>query len=749
MSIFSAASGGMHERKELRRGQRQQMAEAFAKFKASNPLATVADFQNFIDSFSGGNNYIAGGAPGESVLNRIAASNQAREAERQKKRAFEEYQKRRALEKDLTPEIEDFLIDLPMTKNQMGLPGYDYTKATEDFLSMRPELKDLGLNFNAMMTGESRDQAIANRVNQNLGLGKNYFETLPVGEFGTLEAFQTVTNLPKAVAEQVYGNLKTAKEQEVTQKVNEQIEKYSEKFNTLINTKNASGQYNTPAEAQAIIKSQMKNSPYKEKLEEGDWLTQIYNAGKERADQRVDEEKASDLATLSQILYAKDIRDTITDTIRSQGKEAAKEKILKMFGQTVAGEGWNNTIGKAELDKFLDNQIGTMVAVNQSTLDDTEWQRKQDLQKQLSANVNQMREDNQTAANELFKGGEGGSLANKISSMPTIVKNLGNKWFMDSRTKNLILTFAQSQENADVGKDVQALQDSLDTYLTNSGATPLSSAIEQANETASLRPLSRTTFTDYRKDLETHINNNQTSIIKEARKIVDDLSGSQDKAEYESAIRVLNGLKSQYGNWTKSLNKTIQRNFDDRRAWRDIDGKQYDKGVIDNLFNSAKDFSLEGIDRMLEDLKAQAEELLPTRDGNERTLEDDRTLNEQDIGKLKANTAFNKNKPIYEGIKVDAMDWNIVTGRTWGGLNSGQALIQKGIEDFFTHDEPRDIWRKLGLNANLEGVEFNYQDFVDTPIEWLLTNPKAKEIAKRIWGESRYKQIEDALIAQQ
>ena len=48
MSIFSAASGGMHERKELRRGQRQQMAEAFAKFKASNPLATVADFQNFI-----------------------------------------------------------------------------------------------------------------------------------------------------------------------------------------------------------------------------------------------------------------------------------------------------------------------------------------------------------------------------------------------------------------------------------------------------------------------------------------------------------------------------------------------------------------------------------------------------------------------------------------------------------------------------------------------------------------------------
>ena len=68
MSIFSSVAGGMHDRGELRLGQRQQMAEAFAKFKANNPLATVKDFQNFIDSFAGGNNYIAGGAPGEAVI---------------------------------------------------------------------------------------------------------------------------------------------------------------------------------------------------------------------------------------------------------------------------------------------------------------------------------------------------------------------------------------------------------------------------------------------------------------------------------------------------------------------------------------------------------------------------------------------------------------------------------------------------------------------------------------------------------
>ena len=204
MSIFSSVATGADTRRDLRRGQRQQMAEAFAQFKRNNPLATVADFQSFIDSFSGGDNYIAGGAPGENVLRRIEANNRAREAERQKALAFKRYQERRAIEKDLMPEIQNYLIDLPKTKNQMGLPGYDYTKAVDNFLEMRPELKDLGINFNAMMTNESREQAIAERVNQNLQLGENYFKTLPLGDEGDYKAFQQVANLPDAVAQQVF-----------------------------------------------------------------------------------------------------------------------------------------------------------------------------------------------------------------------------------------------------------------------------------------------------------------------------------------------------------------------------------------------------------------------------------------------------------------------------------------------------------------------------------------------------------------
>ena len=55
--------------------KRREMAEAFAKFKADNPYATQADFQSFIDQYSGGRNYIAGGAPSSEILASLAENN--------------------------------------------------------------------------------------------------------------------------------------------------------------------------------------------------------------------------------------------------------------------------------------------------------------------------------------------------------------------------------------------------------------------------------------------------------------------------------------------------------------------------------------------------------------------------------------------------------------------------------------------------------------------------------------------------
>ena len=145
MSVFSAIAGGMHDRKELRVGQRQQMAEAFAKYKANNPLATVADFQNFIDSFSGGNNYVAGGAPGEAVLKRIEASNRAKEAERKRKVAMANYMQELQFVKQLTPRINAALLGTSSKDGELDFEG-----SYNAFMESNPDIKELGIDVQDM-----------------------------------------------------------------------------------------------------------------------------------------------------------------------------------------------------------------------------------------------------------------------------------------------------------------------------------------------------------------------------------------------------------------------------------------------------------------------------------------------------------------------------------------------------------------------------------------------------------------------
>ena len=75
MIDFVGFGRGFQQRGDFNQGKRREMAEAFAKFKADNPYATQADFQSFIDQYSGGRNYIAGGAPSSEILASLAENN--------------------------------------------------------------------------------------------------------------------------------------------------------------------------------------------------------------------------------------------------------------------------------------------------------------------------------------------------------------------------------------------------------------------------------------------------------------------------------------------------------------------------------------------------------------------------------------------------------------------------------------------------------------------------------------------------
>ena len=741
--------GQTADRFDYRLGQRQEMAKAFELFKKNNPLATVADFQNFIDQHAGGNNYIAGGAPGKEVLQRIAASNAAREAERQRNLRIANYGKELEFIQKLTPRINAALLN---TKTKNG--DLDLESSYKDFMELNPDLNDLDINvkdlFSPWRYNKIKSDMFAERSPQAYTYLENAEDPdkIDVSQFARL-----YTDGNETLAQELLDIQKTKFNKVQNEKLNAEVEKYSDKFNTLINTKNASGDYISPDEAKAMIMSQIENSPFKAKLEAGEWLDKTYEEGKVQAKNRLNEEKSLELRDLDADLKGDRMQQILEATMATGGRDKAKEFILENYKDMVTSPYWETTEGKTELDKWLDTFLDKTIALSNKYQDTNENTRKKEVQANLTKALSNVKTENKQVAIDLFSDSNAKVLAGNIGSIPMIAQAMSDKFYMDNKTKNLIVLFGQNVApglDEDTKNNVLALQDMLENFLTEQGATPLSTRIEQIQSVQGLSPMSRTMFKDYKGDLETHVQEHQAKFSDTINTVIENTSNSQNKEDYLSAIRVLNSMKNQYRDWTKRLGKKIQYDYDTRIEWVDIGGDRYDKDLIDGIFGDAdKDYLFADIDRKIEELSNTANNLQPSStDANERALTDNRTQAEKEQDALRAKLEFNKNKPKYENIPVDVMDWNIFGGSPWKKLTDRQAIIQKGIEDFFVSNEPREIWQELGLNAKLDGVEFNYQDFVDTPIDWILTNDKAKEIAKRIWGENRYKRIEEAYLAE-
>ena len=205
----------MQDQREFRRGQRQQMAQAFADYKAANPLATAADFQSFIDSYSGGNNYIAGGAPAENVRKRIAADNQRREQERLKDKAWQEMMREEQFMQTLQPKINQYLLTLDPNKRSGpgGSIGFDWTKAVQDFEEQNSQYAPWELNFNSLITEQARSEAVTSSIAKNLKLGTEFLNMVKAGGGNPANAdinqFMKNYGLPKSVAEPIFASAQT------------------------------------------------------------------------------------------------------------------------------------------------------------------------------------------------------------------------------------------------------------------------------------------------------------------------------------------------------------------------------------------------------------------------------------------------------------------------------------------------------------------------------------------------------------
>ena len=169
--FFDYASRGARDNREKRNRQRRELAQAFQQFQASNPEATVQDFQAFIDSMAGsglGSNYVRGGAPSQDVLQSLADQGAARKQQRLLEQTSQNF-RRRAENLSTLEAMADRAV--------LGMSGDDFDKAYDDFVSsLGPDGQSIinGMNLRNRFTVQNRDILQGRRLMESMPQIDNY-----------------------------------------------------------------------------------------------------------------------------------------------------------------------------------------------------------------------------------------------------------------------------------------------------------------------------------------------------------------------------------------------------------------------------------------------------------------------------------------------------------------------------------------------------------------------------------------------
>lgn len=173
--FFDYASRGARDNREKRNRQRRELAQAFQQFQASNPEATVQDFQAFIDSMAGsglGSNYVRGGAPSQDVLQSLAAQGAARKQQRLLEQTSENFRRRAA---DLST------LEAIADKAVLGMNDDNFDAAYDAFVkSLGPNGQDIvdGMNLRNRFSVQNRSILEGRRLMENMPQIDNYLNMI-------------------------------------------------------------------------------------------------------------------------------------------------------------------------------------------------------------------------------------------------------------------------------------------------------------------------------------------------------------------------------------------------------------------------------------------------------------------------------------------------------------------------------------------------------------------------------------------
>ena len=134
MSVWAGFANQLPKALENRRKSRLEMLDAFNEFKAANPYATAAEFQEFIDNASGGSNYLRGGMPGKEIIDEIAKRNAANLQQRNFERYASNIKSLGEMEGVLGAQLDDTLMSLSPDATEA-----DYKAAADKLIESLPE----------------------------------------------------------------------------------------------------------------------------------------------------------------------------------------------------------------------------------------------------------------------------------------------------------------------------------------------------------------------------------------------------------------------------------------------------------------------------------------------------------------------------------------------------------------------------------------------------------------------------------
>lgn len=128
---------GYRQADERIRTRRAKVNQAFQQWKADNPYATAADFQNAVRAIGGGDLTVATALPGQQAIQRMAADNQRKKQEAEKAKQFEAMERKLRYQNMLTSAVGNAVqlmgdkADAATIANQLGIPVDQVAPAVE------------------------------------------------------------------------------------------------------------------------------------------------------------------------------------------------------------------------------------------------------------------------------------------------------------------------------------------------------------------------------------------------------------------------------------------------------------------------------------------------------------------------------------------------------------------------------------------------------------------------------------------